>query len=191
MAGTDWEYLSYACGEPLPPDFPAGLRWLDGMPITTREADDIRALIAYRGNQLQRRWWKARRRNAQRRALCLLRRYLSPSQAESLRRRGEFLATMPSGATYRLDASRGRTERVVRHGRRWFVRVRFCLHETDDTPDDAMPPADMSLAHLLLLHADEGEFLRLANATPASDMLWNGDWLRRLRAARLERSATA
>ena len=75
---------------------------------------------------------------------------------------------------------------MTRHGRRWFVRRHFCLHE-QSLLVLPMPPADLALTHLLWLLADEQEFLRLANATDRRDMLWNGQWRRRLRAAQLER----
>jgi hypothetical protein len=105
-----------------------------------------------------------------------------------LARRGHFLATCPSGHTYRLTPRRGLAERVTFHGRRWFVSVAYCLH--DDGPD-RMPPADVTLAHLLLLLSDETGFLLLANASDRRDQLWNGPYRRRLRAARIARAAAA
>jgi hypothetical protein len=192
MPGSDEEYVRFAVLLDLPPDFPLGQTWLDGSPITEEEAATIQALWIYRRQQLGRQRRAARRRPAQRQALRLLRRYLSPAQLAGLRRNGEFLVTLKSGTAYRIDARRGRTEEVTRHGRRFYVRRRFCLHEHVSQTGDTtfvlpMPPADLALTHLLWLLADEQEFLNAANATDVRDMLWNGQWQRRLRAARLER----
>lgn len=190
MPGTNEEYVRFATQEDLSCDFAAGRTWLDGSEITTEEAADIRALWVYRQEQIERRSRKKTRRNAQRKALKLLRQYLSTSQSDNLRRKGKFYITTPSGNAYRLDARRGRTEQVGRHGQRYFVRRRFCLHE-HSLLTLPMPPADLALTHFLLLLADEDEFLALAKATEANDMLWNGQWLRRLREARLQREAGA
>ena len=186
MPGSSLEYVCLATHD-LAPDFPACYRWLDGTVITDAQAADVRALRAHYVRQVAQRIRAGQGREPQRKALRLLRTYLSPSQQAQLDRDGAFLATTASGATYRLDARRGRTERVTRHGKRWFVLVRFCLHDDRAQPDAVMPPADMALAHLLLLHSGEDEFLGVANATVARDQLWNPAYLRNLRQARLER----
>lgn len=188
MPGTNAEYFQFACDESLSSDFATGRTWVDGSEITAEEAADIRALWVYRQEQIERQVSKKKRRKAQSKALRVLRRYLSTGQLAGLRRKGEFYLTLPSGNTYRLDARRGRTEDVARHGKRYFVRRRFCLHE-HSLLVLPMPPADLALTHFLLLLADEQEFLSLANATNANDMLWHGPWLRRLREARLQRMA--
>ncbi len=190
MPGTNEEYVALACDAALPRDFHLGRRWADGTAITLQEAADVRDLWVYRRQQLGREFVRQRRRGSQHKAMRLLRRYLSPGQLASLRRNGEFLLELPSGTAYRLDARRGRTEEVTRHGRRWFVRRRFCLHE-HSLLVLPMPPADLVLTHMLLLLADEREFLETANATDARDELWNGPYARRLREARLARTNAA
>jgi len=51
-----------------------------------------------------------------------------------------------------------------------------------------MPPADVTIGHLLLLSADEPAFLAEANHRTRSDMLWNGDYIRGLAHARRMRA---
>jgi len=66
----------------------------------------------------------------------------------------------------------------------------YCLHD----PENELPPADVTIGHLLLLRTDEPRFLRLANATDARGPgcgLWNGDWLRRVRRRRQPHPAQA
>jgi hypothetical protein len=177
----------------LPYDFPAGIQWADGTEITDAEALDIRLLRNYAVDLVERRERRMKRHRHQTKALRLLRRYLSPDQIAQLSRAGYFLTTTPGGATYRLYPRFGLAEQVTRHGKRWYVLVRFCIHEPDLDrsllDDKTMPPADLTLTHLLLLQSDEQEFRRIANATMTGDMLWNGNWLRRLRQARMEREA--
>lgn len=65
---------------------------------------------------------------------------------------------------------------VERHGSREFaVGPTFCLHD----PEQVLPPADVSLAHLLMLRTDEPGFVSAANQYESRSMLWNSDWLRR------------
>ncbi len=177
MPGEPREYLRYATA-PDPPEIDA-VRWEDGTPATPEEFRDIVLLRAYAFRQIERR--RRRASGPQRRALRLLRSLLSGEQLRQLRSNREFLATAASGNTYRIDPRRGITEQVTRHGRRWFVLRRFCLH---DSEEGKMPAADLAIAHLLLLLSDEAEFLRLANATYMRDQLWNADYRRRLREAR-------
>jgi hypothetical protein len=75
-------------------------------------------------------------------------------------------------------------DRIVRHGQRWFRRTAYCVHDDPDDPD-AMPPADLTVAHLLMVLADEAEFLATANARDVRTQMWNGDYLRRMRRRRL------
>ena len=182
MPGTTQEYVALAIYPELPGDWADDFHWSDGSEMTRQEFLDVIRLRTYH-RQLN----KPKQREAQRKAMALLRKYLSPAHKIELRRNGVFHYTTNSGATYRVDPRRGRTERVTRHGSRWFVAVRFCLHDDRDVPSDAMPPADLALTHLLLLLSDESEFLRIANATYARDQLWNREWLRRLREARISR----
>lgn len=150
-------------------------RWADGSAITDAEWSDVLALHAY--------LLRVRRRKlqsgAQRKARRLLRQLLAPSQRASLSRLGHFYVTAPSGSTYRLDPRLGRAERVEKHKGRYFAKRSYCLHDADD--GGKMPPADVTIAHMLLLLADEAAFLATANESPRDDQLWNGDYLRRLR----------
>jgi hypothetical protein len=125
------------------------------------------------------------RREAQRRALRLLRSWLPPAQVEQFQRSRCFTVTGSAGGRYRLHPDTGTTQRVERHGKRDYAVESYCLHP----PDQRLPPADISLAHYLLLVTDEPRFLALANAYSCRDRLWNGDYLRRLRAARREGQA--
>lgn len=161
-------------------------RWEDGTPVSMAEWDDLRALVAYTLRMRRRR----AHREPQRKAMRLLRRLLSPAQRAQLRRLRYFYATAASGATYRLDPRRGHAERVERHGPRgrWYVKRAYCLH--DDQDADAMPPADVTAAHLLLLMADEAAFLAEANESRRDDQLWNGEYLRRMRRRHLEPTET-
>lgn len=186
MPGTNEEFVELVI-RGLPVDFPEGIRWADGTAITSDEALDVRSLADYRRDQIAGRRKADGQRKAQRKALRLLRSFLDDQQRAMLQRSGHFIAVSPNGSTYRVDASRGRTERVSRHGKRWFVTHRFCVHD-DQESDDAMPPADLALTHLLMIQADEESFLGTANATDAGDMLWNGNWLCRLREARAQRA---
>jgi hypothetical protein len=176
MPGTPQEFVALLGAWPddslIPPP---GHRWGDGTAITPDEEADLLALRVYAHRLRARRRWG----RAQARARRLLRSLLSAEQRGQLRRWRYFLVAAPSGSVYRLNPRCGHVERVERHGRRWFVREAFCLH---DAPDDGqMPPADLSVAHLLLLRADEEAFLATANRNPRNDQLWNRDYLRRIR----------
>ncbi len=178
MPGTPEEYTRYATAE-WNPDLL--LTWEDGTAITREEQDDIVLLRAY-VYRVQRH--RNRDRKPQRTAMRLLRSFLSTTQTAQLRSNKAFLVETPSGKSYRLYPRMGTVEQVTRHGRSWFVFRRFCLHDDPDASGSRMPPADLSLAHMLLLLADEAEFLRLANASTARDQLWNGEYRRRLARAR-------
>lgn len=175
MPGTDREYLAFAVSEI---DLYA-FQWSDGSEITVPESRDLLALRSY-----HRYTQRKRIRGPQRRALALLRGFLSTSQRSQLNTRHSFLVTANSGRTYRLDPRHGYAEEVSLHKTRWFAVRSFCLHDDRSDTSQAMPLADLTLAHLLLLLADEAEFLRTANARSTRDMLWNRDYLRRLRQRR-------
>lgn len=151
--------------------------WGDGTGIDERERRDVLALAEYlRGQREQRR---VARSKAQQKAMALLRSLLSADQAATLRRRGHFRVRAGSGATYRLDPRFGMAERVEQHGRRWYARTAFCLHDAKD--GDKMPPADVTVGHLLLILADEPIFLATANHNRRDDQLWNREYLARMR----------
>lgn len=176
MPGTPQELAALAAAWPeeslIPPP---GHRWADGTEIGPDEWSDLMMLRAYIRRLRDRKRWGA----AQRKARRLLRHLLTPEQRMQLRRLRYFYATTPEGTTYRLDPRRGYAERVERHGRRWFAKRSYCLH--DEVDDGKMPPADVTTAHLLLLMADEATFLATANETRRDDQIWNRDYLRRMR----------
>jgi hypothetical protein len=164
--------------ETLAPDF------VDWESLT---ADDARDILARTRYEIQFNRVSERRRlhgAPQRRAQKLLRSLLNQNQLQTLKVRGYFFVRGSEGGLYRLNPRFGGACRVEKHGTRYFAVERYCLHD----PDNVMPPADVTIGHLLLLRADEPEFLRLANATATLDQLWNGDYLRRLREARIRRA---
>ena len=175
MPGTPHELAQLADGEGYPDDF----RWLDGTELTPDEWREVLALRAYLAQMRHR---KGRDRKGQRRAMRLLRSLLTPEQRRRLRTSKNVLVHT-TGGTYRLWPGQGLAEAMERHGKNWYCRTQFCLHDEPD--ENAMPPADVAIAHLLLLMTDEGEFLRLANATRNRSDLWNGDYLRRMRNRRV------
>lgn len=141
---------------------------------------------------------RAKLGGGQRRALRLLRTFLTPAQREQLGRNRAFVVALPSGRAYRLHPNTGWVARVERHGSRWVACATYCLHEPDlevipEMPGavtvPAIPPADRTIGHLLLLLADEARFLALANYTARRHGGWDGDWRRRLNRARAERAA--
>lgn len=143
---------------------------------TEQEMADVFALVLY-----VRQTRDTKRREAQRRAMRLLRSWLPEPQRRQLRRNREFKVQGSAGGRYRLHPNTGTTSRIRRHGKRDFAVATYCLHP----PDVDLPPADISLAHYLLIVTDEPRFLATANATDRLTQLWNGDYLRRrLRARR-------
>ena len=123
---------------------------------------------------------------AQKRAMGLFLSLLTPAQRAEYRCTRRVLLRGSAGGRYRLRPSTGRVCQVEKHGSRWYTVTSYCLHD----PDGALPPADSSIGHLLLLLSDEPAFLAEANATDRrSTTLWNGPWLRRLRRAQIARRA--
>jgi len=181
MPGTSAEYLALAIME-VAPETSLIPRWADGTAITEEELRDVIALRVYHRLTL-----RLKNPAPQRRAMKLLRSLLPKAQREQLRRNRYFIVEAPSGNGYRFLPKLGMVERVARHGRRWFATHRFCIHDDQSDPAQAMPPADLTVAHLLLISADEGVFLATANSRATDGMLWNGGYLRRLRQASVER----
>lgn len=127
---------------------------------------------------------RKRRGGGQRRAMRLLRSWLTLAQAQQLRA-GAFRVRGSAGGWYRLWPGVGHAERVERHGRYWYTCGGYCLHEEGHV----LPPADRTLAHLLLLRTDEPAFIAEANLTKRGvwgDQLWNGAYRRRLATRRLD-----
>lgn len=128
---------------------------------------------------------RARTRPAQRRAYGLLRSFLTPSQNEMLTTCRYFYVTGSAGGIYRLRPRTGRISQVEQHGSRFFRITDYCFHD----PDYGMPPADLTIAHMMWVLSDEPAFLAEANASDVrSTTLWNGEWLSRLaRRRKMER----
>lgn len=101
-----------------------------------------------------------RRRNH--RALALFRSILDPEQRAEYGRCRHVTFAGSEGGTYRTMPSMGRTWRMERRGQVLRHAARYCYHD----PDHALPPADVSAAHLLIIRSDEARFLSEANATP-------------------------
>lgn len=158
------------------------LRWADSTAPTAEEFRTIRAMYGYTL------WYNHRNRPIpQRKAMRLLRTLLSPEQRRTLRAGRYFYVTTRSGATFRFWPRAGSTDRVARHGTRWYSKSSFCLHDAEN--DQQMPPADLVIAHLLLISADEAKFLEMANEHKNRSQLWNGEYMREMRQARIERES--
>lgn len=156
-------------------DFSIAVDMMDWSDWTEQQRQDCHAVACYiiRGRA---------RHEPQKRALKLLRSWLTPEQRAELRSHRQITVIGTAGGRYRIYPQTGTTVRVERHGSRWFGKASFCLH-----PDHWIPPADIALAHLLNLRTDEPGFLARANEHRTH--LWDGAYLRRLNAARRERRA--
>jgi hypothetical protein len=141
--------------------------------------EDRRRVVSFGLYEIQR--LRERRCPRQRKAMRLLRSWLPAAARDQLRRsRYQFYLTGASGTVYRLYPRTGKTERVVRHGTRYFLAASFCYHD----PDEQLPPADITLAHALLILTDEGRFLREANEHPHQTTMWDPAWRRTVAQAR-------
>jgi hypothetical protein len=99
-------------------------------------------------------------------ALRLLRQFLTPEQQRQLRSTRAFDVEVGANR-YRLIPGTGAAQRLRRAGRVWRYDTMYCLHESEGVAkQERVPPADLSLAHLLMLVNDEAGFLATANATP-------------------------
>jgi hypothetical protein len=148
------------------------IRWADGTEMSRQEWRNVLTMVEYVGKGM-------RKPPGQRKAMRLLRSLLSADQRRMLAQRKCFYARSRSGIMFRLWPRVGLTERVERHGSRYFRKSAFCLH--DEQGIDKMPPADITVAHLLLIRADEERFLAMANEHRDESQLWNGEYLRRMR----------
>lgn len=147
---------------------------------------EIVTLILYEMRRLQ--WEKVEEEQApaQARALGLLRTLLTPAQLVRLRKTGWFYVTGSAGGVYRLRPETGAVLAVTRHGSRFYAHTRLCFHD----PEGVMPYADITLGQMLHLRTDEPAFLAEAIPTPLNSSLWDGAWLRTLRANRRARELT-
>ena len=151
--------------------------------------EDIREVTALTMYEVQNRGeYRAKRAKSQRRALNLLRSFLTPAQKKRLRDRSSFEVTGSAGGVYRLTPVTGTIYGLERHGKYWYGINRFCYHDTDRQ----VPPADVTIGQMMLLLSDEPAFLAEAHVTNCrSECLWNGAWLRRLHQARMARKGLA
>lgn len=154
--------------------------WSDGAAFTNGDRRTLTNMGNYIRDFISGR--TADRRKAQRRAMVLLRSLLTPTQRQTLRTSKDFMAVGSGGNVYRFYPRMGTVWRVERHGRNWFAKLGYCIHEDKET---GIPPADRTVAHLLMLLTDEEEFVRTANATPTGSQMWNGEYLRSMRQRRL------
>lgn len=131
--------------------------------------DEKRRVLVYVAYEAQRR----RRPENQKRAKKLLLSWLTDDQRDELRRREFFTVTGSEGGVYRLRPRNGHVERVEKHGKHWFAIARYCYHDALDE----CPPADNTLAHLMILSTDEGRFLREANVTHNRPQCWDSEYM--------------
>lgn len=160
---------------------PSEVDW-EGMPEVTKNLVFI--LVAYVIESRIRKKDKAKKNKAQRRAFSLLRTLLTPGQIAELKRTRHFTVVGSSGGLYRLMPSCHHVSRIEKHGKNHYSVVSFCLHDVDRE----LPPADVCIGHLMWLRSDEQAFLKMANHRNNLDMMWNGDYLRTLNAARKRRA---
>lgn len=99
---------------------------------------------------------KQQKRSA-RRAKKLLLHHLQPEQRKQLRRKGHFDVIGSRGTVFRISSSFPFNVRLAGFAKR--SRVFFCTEAED--PD--IPKWDVMLAQKLMIEADEGEFLKVAN----------------------------
>lgn len=125
--------------------------------LSNADAREVAATIAY---QIQYyRWRKGPGRQAQRKAMVLLRSLLDDKQRRALAAHSSVYVRGNQGGHYRLWPWSGTVEAVERRRTRYRARKLFCIHD----PEDTVPPADSTVAHLLLLRSDEAAFLDTAN----------------------------
>lgn len=98
-----------------------------------------------------------KRKGSKKRAKKLLLRHLLPHQRKQLRRKGHFDVHGSRGHVYRISSSFPFNVRLAGYARR--SRIFFCT----ETEDQSIPKWDIMLGQKLLIEADEGEFLKIAN----------------------------
>jgi hypothetical protein len=111
------------------------------------------------------------KRLADRRSKALLHQLLTREQRWSLRGRGSFLVTAQDGRTYEVTKAHG--VRLIVDGR---PHTSYCIHPAGD-----LPVYDVMVAQKLLLEADVGHFLAVANARDLTD--WRAQAMEQLAVA--------
>jgi hypothetical protein len=94
---------------------------------------------------------------SKRRSKKLLLLHLDPRQRKQLRRKGYFDVYGSRGTVFRISKSFPFNVRLAGDARR--SRVFFCM----ESEDWAVPKWDIMLGQKLLIEADEGAFLKIAN----------------------------
>ena len=154
---------------------------LDGTELTY---DELLGLRGYR----QMIWNGKKRAPGNAIAMKLLRSLLNKEQRTRLRKLGDFIVTCPSGNQYRLRPNIYRVERLQQFGKRRYPIYSFCIHDRGGE-DEVMTETDVTIGHMLMLLADEDEFLATANATTLKQNQWDGEWRKKLNRAKREREA--
>ena len=98
-----------------------------------------------------------KRRETSKRAKKLLLRHLDTAQRKQLRKKGHFDVRGSRGTVYRIAKDFPFNVRLA--GPDKPSRVFFCVEADDKT----LPKWDVMLGQKLLIEADEGEFLKVAN----------------------------
>jgi hypothetical protein len=96
-------------------------------------------------------------KRSKKRAKKLLLHHLDPRQRKQLRRKGHFDVSGSRGNAYRISSSFPFNVRLAGDAKR--SRIFFCT----EAEDFAIPKWDVMLGQKLMIEADEGEFLKIAN----------------------------
>lgn len=129
--------------------------YAEDLALTDAECNEVRAWAIY-----EMRWRAARL--GQKRALPLLRSYLTREQRRDLRRTRLFTITGSAGGVYRLCPHTGKVEGShLRLGKRTYCTKVYCYHD----PEAILPAADVTMGQMLLILTDEPAFLAEANVS--------------------------
>ena len=99
-----------------------------------------------------------KKRDAQKRALDLLRQILTETQLAAFEKDECIPVDAPSGKKYLINKGRSGNVVSIKDGK---PVERYCIHPSDQE----VPEADVMLAQKLMLENCEEEFLRIANKT--------------------------
>lgn len=106
------------------------------------------------------------RKRSEKRAKKLLLHHLHAEQRKQLRRKGHFDVDGSRGTVYRISSSFPFNVRLAGPAKR--SRVFFCT----EAEDWGIPRWDVMLAQKLMIEADEGEFLKIANLVYIPKHAW-------------------
>lgn len=131
-------------------------RIYDDDTMTAQEQADAANMVLYELKYRQ-------HQRGQKKALPLLRRYLTPTQRQDMRRRLVFTVVGSEGGIYQLAPHSGAVfGELVQKGKRCYRGATFCYHD----PESVLPAADVALGQMLLIMTDEPKFLAEANRRP-------------------------